>query len=169
MKVREQGKDIRKFTGTREGGIGDSSMYFVMRQEEGGVFKATPVEDWYNFKPEIKHRTLTHEEAEAEWERRDAIMNKFNFMNNKRLDDQIEGMEGRLEKSAGGSRKKVNDDLRIHGAEDDYVSSEDEFKRERKKQSRGKKNLGGRTAGDEAIEDSDDGDDEGQEVNDYKL
>merc|ERR1712227_484727 len=162
MKVREQGKDIRKFTGTREGGIGDSSMYFVMRQEEGGVFKATPVEDWYNFKPEIKHRTLTHEEAEAEWERRDAIMNKFNFMNNKRLDDQIEGMEGRLEKSAGGSRKKVNDDLRIHGAEDDYVSSEDEFKRERKKQSRGKKNLGGRTAGDEAIGDSDDGDDEDQ-------
>lgn len=164
MKVREQGKDTKKFTGTREGGIGDSSMYFVMRQEEGGVFKATPVEDWYNFKPEIKHRTLTHEEAEAEWERRDAIMNKFNFMNNKRLDDQIEGMEGRLEKSAGGSRKKVNDDLRIHGAEDDYVSSEDEFKRERKKQSRGKKNVGGRTAGEEAIEDSDDGDDEGQEV-----
>ena len=164
MKVREQGKDVRKFTGTREGGIGDSSMYFVMRQEEGGVFKATPVEDWYNFKPEIKHRTLTHEEAEAEWERRDAIMNKFNFMNNKRLDDQIEGMEGRLEKSAGGGRKKVNDDLRIHGAEDDYVSSEDEFKRERKKQTRGKKNLGGRTAGDEAIEDSDDGDDEGQEA-----
>ena len=64
MKVRESGKDakpVRKFTGTREGGIGDSSMYFVMRQEEGGVFKATPVEDWYNFKPEIKHRTLTHE------------------------------------------------------------------------------------------------------------
>merc|ERR1711990_963278 len=96
--------------------------------------------------PEIKHRTLTHEEAEAEWERRDQIMNKFNFMNNKRLDDQIEGMEGRLEGKSGGSRKKVNDDLRIHGAEDEYISSEDEFKRERQKQSRGKKNLGGRKA-----------------------
>ena len=41
---------------------------------------------------------MTHEEAEAEWERRDAIMNKFNFMNNIRLDDQIEGLEGSLEK-----------------------------------------------------------------------
>jgi len=166
MKVRESGKDVRKFTGTREGGIGDSSMYFVMRQEEGGVFKATPVEDWYNFKPEIRYRTLTSDEADAHWEQRDQIMNKFNFMNNKRLDDQIEGMEGRLEGKSGGSRKKVNDDLRIHGAEDEYISSEDEFKRERQKQSRGKKNLGGRKAmnGEEAIEDSDDGDDEGQEV-----
>ena len=46
MKVKETGKDPKKFTGTREGGIGDSSMYFVMRQKEGGVFEATLVDDW---------------------------------------------------------------------------------------------------------------------------
>lgn len=165
LKIKESGKEAKKFTGTKEGGIGDSSMYFVMLQKEGGVFEATPVEEWHNFKPEIKHRTLTHEEAEAQWEKQETghtIKNKFNFMNNIRLDDQIEGVEGSLSRSG---RKKANDDLRIHGAEDERESSEDEFKRDRKKAKRGKKNVGGRTAATgEAIEDSDDGDDEGQEV-----
>ena len=91
MQIKEKDKETKKFTGTKEGGIGDSSMYFVMRQSQGGVFQATAVEDWYNFKPDIKHRTLTHEEAEVEWERRETIRNKFSFMNSKRLDDQIEG------------------------------------------------------------------------------
>merc|ERR1712131_463389 len=164
MQVKQKDKEVKKYTGTKEGGIGDSSMYFVMRQSQGGAFQATAVEDWYNFKPDIKHRTLTHEEAEVEWERRETIRNKFSFMNSKRLDDQIEGMEDAIEGAGKGGRKKQNADLRIHGAEDDYVSSEDEFKRDRTKKARGKKNIGGKQgANDEALEDSDDGDEEGKE------
>ena len=57
------------------------------------------------------------------------------------MEDAIEG--------AGKGRKRQNADLRIHGAEDDYVSSEDEFKRDRTKKARGKKNIGGRQGADE--------------------
>ena len=57
------------------------------------------------------------------------------------------GMEDAIE-GAGKGRKR-NADLRIHGAEDDYVSSEDEFKRDRTKKARGKKNIGGRQGADE--------------------
>ena len=39
-------RKVKKFTGTKVGGIDDSSMYFVMHQREGGIFEAFPVEDW---------------------------------------------------------------------------------------------------------------------------
>ena len=39
MQVKQKDKEVKKFTGTKEGGIGDSSMYFVMRQSQGGVFQ----------------------------------------------------------------------------------------------------------------------------------
>jgi hypothetical protein len=39
-------KKTKKFTGTKVGGIDDSSMYFVMHQREGGIFEAFPVDDW---------------------------------------------------------------------------------------------------------------------------
>lgn len=48
-------------------------------------------EDWYKFRPDIIHRTLTHEEAEEEWERRDQLMNKFNLMQSVRDGDAEEG------------------------------------------------------------------------------
>ena len=51
VKIKETGKEPRKFTGTKEGGLGESSMYFVMLQNEGRegsrIFEATPVEEWY--------------------------------------------------------------------------------------------------------------------------
>ena len=58
-------------------------------------------------------------------------------------------MEDAIEGASKGGRSKQNSDLRIHGAEDEYVSSEDEFKRDRVKKSRGKKNIGGRQGNNE--------------------
>ena len=39
MHVKQKKKENKKYTGTKEGGIGESSMYFVMRQSQGGVFQ----------------------------------------------------------------------------------------------------------------------------------
>ena len=130
----------------------------------------------YNFKPEIKHRTLNFEEAEAEWERRDQIINKYALMQQKRDDDVIDDVFGDSK-----SKASTSSGFKIHGAEDERfvfkfikleikgfflfrLSDDDEFKRDRTKASRGKKNVSGKTLGGEAYEDSDDGDDEGQEV-----
>ena len=44
MQVKQKEKEVKKFTGTKEGGIGDSSMYFVMRQSQGGVFQVSKFE-----------------------------------------------------------------------------------------------------------------------------
>jgi len=156
---KKKDRKTKKFTGVKVGGIDDSSMYFVMHQREGGIFEAFPVEDWYNFKPEIKHRTLNFEEAEAEWERRDQIINKYALMQQKRDDDVIDDVFGDSK-----SKASTSSGFKIHGAEDDRLSDDDEFKRDRTKASRGKKNVSGKTLGGEAYEDSDDGDDEGQEV-----
>lgn len=123
---------------------------------KAAFFEAFPVEDWYNFKPEIKHRTLNFEEAEAEWERRDQLMNKYVLMRQKRDDDVVD--------SVFEEKGKKKGDLKIHGAEDERLSDDDEFSRDRTKQSRGKKNVGGKSKGGEAYEDSDDGDGEDKEI-----
>ena len=60
-------------------------------------------------------------------------------------------MEDAIEGAGKSGRKKQNADLRIHGAEDDYVSSEDEFKRDRTKKARGKKNIGGKQGANDEV------------------
>ena len=70
----------------------------------------------YNFKPEIKHRTLNFEEAEAEWERRDQIINKYALMQQKRDDDVIDDVFGDSKQKASTSSG-----FKIHGAEDERL------------------------------------------------
>jgi hypothetical protein len=45
-----------------EGGQTANYLLFVM---QGSDFRAVDVGDWYNFKPSIRHKTLSLEEAEA--------------------------------------------------------------------------------------------------------
>jgi len=143
-------KKTRKFTGSREGDVTQNSMYFVMHQKEGQIFEAFKIEDWYKFRPDIRHRTLTHEEAEEEWERRDQLMNKFNLMQSVRDGDAEEG--------------GMKSNLKVHQLADEMGFDEDEFAANRSKAGRGKKNVGGKQRGGAAFEDSDDGDGEGDEV-----
>ena len=58
-----------RFKGTKEGGIAENASYFVFNQCPDGAFEAFPVENWYNFTPQIKYKTLSSEEAEAEFSR----------------------------------------------------------------------------------------------------
>lgn len=59
----------RRFRGVKKGGVTENASYYVFTQCPDGAFEAFPVRNWYNFTPLARHRTLTAEEAEEEWER----------------------------------------------------------------------------------------------------
>lgn len=60
---------------------------------------------------------MNFDEADAEWERRDQIMNKYVLMRQKRDDDVVEGVFET--KKATNTGKRERGDLKIHGAEDE--------------------------------------------------
>lgn len=58
-----------RFKGIKKGGVTENTSYYIFTQCPDGAFEAFPVHNWYNFTPLARHRTLTAEEAEEEWER----------------------------------------------------------------------------------------------------
>uniref|UniRef100_A0A8C0IEH0 Transcription initiation factor IIF subunit alpha n=1 Tax=Bubo bubo TaxID=30461 RepID=A0A8C0IEH0_BUBBB len=58
-----------EYKGVKKGGVTENASYYIFTQCPDGAFEAFPVQHWYNFTPLAKHRTLTAEEAEEEWER----------------------------------------------------------------------------------------------------
>ncbi|XP_033927813.1 general transcription factor IIF subunit 1 [Melopsittacus undulatus] len=167
--LRVNGKAGRKYRGVRKGGVTENASYYIFTQCPDGAFEAFPVQHWFNFTPLAKHRTLTAEEAEEEWERRNKVLNHFSIMQQRRLRDQDEEEEEK-EKAA----KKKGGELRIHDLEEDLeLSSEDsegsegegeKAPRPKKAAPGGKRKKKKKGSEDEAFEDSDDGDFEGQEV-----
>uniref|UniRef100_A0A2K5RN09 Transcription initiation factor IIF subunit alpha n=1 Tax=Cebus imitator TaxID=2715852 RepID=A0A2K5RN09_CEBIM len=164
-------KEFQKFKGIKKGGVTENTSYYIFTQCPDGAFEAFPVHNWYNFMPLAWHCTLTAEEAEEEWERRNKVLNHFSIMQQWRLKDQEQDEE---EKEKRGRRKASK--LHIHDLEDDLEMSSDASdasgeeggrapKAKKKaplaKGSRKKKKKG---SDDEAFEDSDNGDFEGQEV-----
>ncbi|XP_078285734.1 general transcription factor IIF subunit 1 [Rhinoraja longicauda] len=177
--LRVNGKAGRKFKGQRKGGVTENASYYIFTQCPDGAFEAFPVNAWYNFVPVAKHKTLTAEEAEEEWGRRNKVVNHFSIMLQKRLKDQdrhdVEEEEEKVKK--GKDKKKKGSDLRIHELEDDLEMSTDDSdeesgndsdtKKDPKTKKKGKaalKKKKKKGSDDEAFEDSDDGDFEGQEV-----
>uniref|UniRef100_A0A8C3UA90 Transcription initiation factor IIF subunit alpha n=1 Tax=Catharus ustulatus TaxID=91951 RepID=A0A8C3UA90_CATUS len=172
--LRVNGKTGRKFRGVKKGGVTENASYYVFTQCPDGAFEAFPVRNWYNFTPLARHRTLTAEEAEEEWERRNKVLNHFSIMQQRRLRDQDEEEE---DKDKGRKAPGKGGGLRIHDLEEDLeLSSEESEARgeERREKAarpkaaggrpRKKKRKGRKGSEDEALEDSDDGDFEGQEV-----
>lgn len=88
-----------RFTGRKEAGINENSSYFILTQCEDGAFEAVPVNNWYNFTADIKHKTLTADEAEEEFGRRERTVNYFSLMVKKRLMDNKEDSEEGDEKN----------------------------------------------------------------------
>lgn len=172
--LRVNGKAGRKFKGIKKGGVTENTSYYIFTQCPDGAFEAFPVHNWYNFTPLARHRTLTAEEAEEEWERRNKVLNHFSIMQQRRLKDQ--GQDEEDEDKEKPARKKASE-LRIHDLEDDLeVSSEDseasgeeggrapKAKKKAPQAKAGRKKKRKKGSDDEAMEDSDDGDFEGQEV-----
>ncbi|XP_068128267.1 general transcription factor IIF subunit 1 [Hyperolius riggenbachi] len=177
--LRVNGKAGRKFKGIKKGGVTENASYFIFTQCPDGAFEAFPVSNWYNFTPLAKHRTLTAEEAEQEWERRNKILNHFSIMQQRRLkdpggeDEEDEEGGSKQDKAGKGKKKKKKSDLKIHDLEDDLEMStsesddsgeEGENRPKTQKKAAPSKKKKKHKSDDEAIEDSDDGDFEGQEV-----
>lgn len=159
----------KEYTGKKEGSIGGGSVYFVLAQSLNNTFEAYPIESWCNFTKKIVHRTLTDEEVEAAWDKRDKILNHLNYMARKKLhiNEEEEEEDSKIEIKNDKSDKKgsARDKLLIHDDEDvDFMSdnsdSGDEDKRSKKKKSKADKFV----PIDEALEDSDDGEHEGTEI-----
>uniref|UniRef100_A0A8C2VAK0 Transcription initiation factor IIF subunit alpha n=1 Tax=Chinchilla lanigera TaxID=34839 RepID=A0A8C2VAK0_CHILA len=173
--LRVNGKSGRKFKGIKKGGVTENTSYYIFTQCPDGAFEAFPVHNWYNFTPLARHRTLTAEEAEEEWERRNKVLNHFSIMQQRRLKDQ--GQDEDEEEKEKRSREKPSG-LRIHDLEDDLEMSSDDSEASGEEGSRApktkkkapltkagrKKKKKKKGSDDEAFEDSDDGDFEGQEV-----
>uniref|UniRef100_A0A3P8W2U7 Transcription initiation factor IIF subunit alpha n=1 Tax=Cynoglossus semilaevis TaxID=244447 RepID=A0A3P8W2U7_CYNSE len=168
--LKVNGKAGKRFKGLKKGGVTENASYYIFTQCPDGAFEAFPVHGWYNFTPLAKHRTLTAEEAEEEWGRRNKVVNHFSIMLQRRLrehergggdDDEDENEKSGKKKKRGGGR---GGDLRIHDLEDDLEMSSDDSDssmgegKDSKKKKKQKKNES------EALEDSDDGDYEGLEV-----
>uniref|UniRef100_A0A8C8F869 Transcription initiation factor IIF subunit alpha n=1 Tax=Oncorhynchus tshawytscha TaxID=74940 RepID=A0A8C8F869_ONCTS len=169
--LKVNGKAGKRFKGTKKGGITENASYYIFTQCPDGAFEAFPVNGWYNFVPQAKHRTLTAEEAEEEWGRRNKVVNHFSIMLQRRLREQERGPDDDDEEGEKGGKKKKKKggrggDLRIHDLEDDLELSSDESdsKGDVKGKGKGKKKKKKKRGSDsEANEDSDDGDFEGLE------
>ena len=64
-----------------------------------------PVGNWFNFTADIKYRTLTVDEAEEEYNRREKTVNYFSVMVKKRLQDNKAEDEG--EDKNGDNKSKL--------------------------------------------------------------
>ncbi|XP_064625225.1 general transcription factor IIF subunit 1-like isoform X2 [Lineus longissimus] len=178
-----QGKETRRFKGTREGGISENTSYYIFTQCPDGAFEAVPVNDWYTFNPVINYRHLTMEEAEEEFERRDKTLNYFSIMVKKRLnkdevgDDEVDDGEGGGKKKSASKKKGFmmmdkddwTDDEEDDDDDDDEDGDKDDEDRQKKKDNKSKKQKrpvknSKKNDDDEAIEESDEGDYDDKEV-----
>uniref|UniRef100_UPI0037E8A13B general transcription factor IIF subunit 1 n=1 Tax=Semicossyphus pulcher TaxID=241346 RepID=UPI0037E8A13B len=176
--LKVNGKAGKRFKGQKKGGVTENASYYIFTQCPDGAFEAFPVHGWYNFTPLAKHRTLTAEEAEEEWGRRNKVVNHFSIMLQRRFREQERGDDDEDEGEKSGKKKKKGGrggELRIHDLEEDLEMSSDdsdgsmgddgESKPKKKDTGKGKgKKKKKKSSDHEALEDSDDGDYEGLEV-----
>lgn len=186
--ILKTGKNGKKFRGIREGGVGENAAFYVFTHAPDKAIEAYPLHEWYNFQPIQRYKSLSAEEAEAEFGRRKKVINYFSLMLRKRLkgDDADDVLEeaGDDKKPGKGKAKakelKISDmDEWIDSDDDDSDGSDKEGDKEKgsdneeadKKKKKGKKEeeekkkkKKKRDVDDEAFEESDDGDEEGREL-----
>lgn len=66
-----------RMKGTKNGGILENASYFIFSKRPDGLFEATPVEEWFSFKPTISYKNLNAEEAEEEFAKYDVFLPAF--------------------------------------------------------------------------------------------
>lgn len=177
------GSTVKKFKGIREGGISENAAYYVFTHAEDGAIEAFPLHEWYKFQSIQRYKALSAEEAEMEFNKRNKHLNFFSLMLRKRLKGEEEAdLDEDGEKNKKTSKKKDKElkisemDEWMDSSEGDSDSdaeekAEEEDEEEAKGKGKGKKKKKGvakpkkkRDTDLEAVEDSDDGDEEGREV-----
>lgn len=98
---------IARFEGKKEGTILENSSYYILTQCPDGVFEAVPVQAWYSFNPAINYHTLSLDEVEKEFSRRDKTLNYHNLMVQKRL----QANEEKEDEVKSKVKSTYNDDL----------------------------------------------------------
>ena len=116
-------KGEKQYKGTKKGGVADNSSWFVFMQGKDGVFDAYPVEDWYDFQTVKKYKTLTSEQAEEEFDKRNKILNYFQFMCEKKCGNK--DVDSDEEEGNNRKKKKTKKSMKLTELED-WVSSDDE-------------------------------------------
>ncbi|XP_027840985.2 general transcription factor IIF subunit 1 [Aphis gossypii] len=170
----------KKFRGVREGGITDNSSYYLFTHGEDGIIIAHKLEEWYNFQPVQRYKTLTSEEAEEEFGRRNKVLNHFTLMVQKRLKNEEEEEIDEDDKTKGKktAKSRKSKELKISEMEEWEESEEDESeeeeqdeeKIEKKKKQKQKSKVKAKPkkkskgSDESATEESDDGDEEGREL-----
>lgn len=172
------GKTGRRYRGVRGGGITENAAYYVFTQAKDGAFEAFPVSEWYNFQYVQRYKALSAEEAEEEFSKRDKIMNYFSVMVKKRLkndEDAEEEGEKNEEKKPSGSKSselKISDmdewpdssDGSDNSNEDAEEKEDNKKKKKNAEKDKLKRKMRKSNIKQEALEDSDDGDEEGREM-----
>ncbi|XP_055676810.1 general transcription factor IIF subunit 1 [Lutzomyia longipalpis] len=179
LKVDKSGK---KFKGIREGGVGENAAFYVFTHAPDKAIEAYPLHEWYNFQPIQRYKALSAEEAEQEFGRRKKVMNFFSLMLRKRLKGDDDAEEDPEEKKANrkkGKDLKISDmDEWIESSDESDSDDDDDEKKEKeedsdkeknakkkgKKEEMEKKKKKKKDVDDEAFEESDDGDEEGREL-----
>jgi len=182
--MRIGGKTGRKYKGVREGGVNANTTYYVFTHAADGSFEAYPVNEWYNFTPIIRYKTLDADEAEEKFAQRGKILNKWAMMVSKKLkpdqedDEDLDGDgDGKKKGKKTAAEKK---DLQISeldewdGSEDGLDTDDDEKEEKEDDSDDGKKKKKGKDSKnkkkkkkndvDEAFEDDGDGSGDDREV-----
>lgn len=183
--VLKTGKNGKKFRGIREGGVGENAAFYVFTHAPDKAIEAYPLHEWYNFQPIQRYKSLSAEEAEHEFGRRKKVINYFSLMLRKRLkgDEADDGLDdvGDDKKLGKGKAKelKISDmDEWIDSDDDDASSTSSKEgnkgsdneeggskkKKGKKADEEAKKKKKKKDVDDEAFEESDDGDEEGREL-----
>ncbi|XP_060526840.1 general transcription factor IIF subunit 1 [Cylas formicarius] len=171
------GSTVKKFKGIREGGVSENTAYYVFTHAEDGAIEAFPLHEWYNFQSIQRYKALSAEEAEMEFNKRNKHLNYFSLMLRKRLKgEEDHDLEEEGEKAKKTSKKdkelKISDMDEWMDSSDGNSSDADEEKEEEEEEKAGKKKNKKNVAKKpkkrdtdlEAVEDSDDGDEEGREL-----
>ena len=164
------GKTAKRYKGIREGGITDNSSLYVFFKANEDTFEAVPVKDWFNFNLQTKHSTLTAEEAEEVFEKREKILNFFTVMKTRKDGEEGRGSAGGTDSFDSKPKKKSRDSKGFKVTEmddwgpdsdaddDDYSGGEGSDSEAKKKKGKGKKGKRESDVDSEAGEESDEGD-----------
>ncbi|KXJ84349.1 hypothetical protein RP20_CCG027118 [Aedes albopictus] len=176
-------KDGKKFQRIREGGVGENASFYVFTHAPDGAIEAYLLNEWYN-QPIQRYKALSAEEAALEFGRRRRTINYFSLMLKMRMkkDDDIpeDLMETKGKKGGVGKAKDLKISDMDEWIDSDEMSSDDDHDGEGKtkekdsddeadKKAKNKKALADkkkkkRDVDEEAFEESDDGDEEGREL-----
>ena len=186
--MRVNGKGGKRFKGIREGGVSDNTSFYVFTHGKDGAFEAFPISEWYNFTPIQRYKTFDAEEAEERYANRGKMLNKWAVVVSKKVKPGEEGDGEDLDgdEAKGKKGKKKGDNFKISDMDEwgddeegDALDTDSDEEKPKKKDSDSDSDGGGKkkkskdtkrkkkknkTDVDEAFEDSDDGDDEGREV-----